>query len=107
MWKKRYSKSEVDFREDIPNYSDEQLKEVLKLRDHYQPEAAQLAIQGSFETWNHSFGAGPFFRRIPMRRNSVFAVPKNQKRPKPNKDQKKYSAQFSNLFRASGSFWFG
>ncbi|WP_321345833.1 hypothetical protein [uncultured Draconibacterium sp.] len=45
MWKKRYSKSEVDFREDIPNYSDEQLKEVLKLRDHYQPEAAQLAIQ--------------------------------------------------------------
>ena len=45
MWQKRYSKQEVDFREDIPNYSDEQLKEVLKLRDHYQPEAAQLAIQ--------------------------------------------------------------
>ncbi|WP_320113161.1 hypothetical protein [Draconibacterium orientale] len=45
MWQKRYSKREVDFREDIPNYSDEQLKEVLKLRDHYQPEAAQLAIQ--------------------------------------------------------------
>ena len=38
-------KREVDFREDIPNYSDEQLKEVLRLRDHYQPEAAQLAIQ--------------------------------------------------------------
>lgn len=45
MWKKRYSKREVDFREDIPNYSDEQLKEVLKLRDHYQPEAAKLAIE--------------------------------------------------------------
>nr|WP_319267679.1 hypothetical protein [uncultured Draconibacterium sp.] len=44
MWQKRYSKREVDFREDIPNYSDEQLKEVLKLRDHYQPEAAKLAI---------------------------------------------------------------
>lgn len=37
-------KREVNFREDIPNYSDEQLTEVLKLRDHYQPEAAQLAI---------------------------------------------------------------
>ncbi|QIA08621.1 hypothetical protein [Draconibacterium halophilum] len=45
MWQKRYSKREVDFREDIPNYSDEQLKEVLKLRDHYQQEAAKLAIQ--------------------------------------------------------------
>jgi len=45
MWQKRYSNRELDFREDIPNYSDEQLKEVLKLRDHYQPEAAQLAIQ--------------------------------------------------------------
>lgn len=45
MWKKRYSKREVDFREDIPNYSDEKLIEVLKLRDHYQPEAAKLAIR--------------------------------------------------------------
>nr|WP_319999737.1 hypothetical protein [uncultured Draconibacterium sp.] len=45
MWQKRYSNREVDFREDIPNYSDEQLKEVLKMRDHYQPEAAKLAIQ--------------------------------------------------------------
>ncbi|WP_319503454.1 hypothetical protein [uncultured Draconibacterium sp.] len=45
MWQKRYSKREVDFREDIPNYSDEQLIEVLKMRDHYQPEAAKLALQ--------------------------------------------------------------
>ena len=45
MWQKRYSNREVDFREDIPNYFDEQLKEVLKMRDHYQPEAAKLAIQ--------------------------------------------------------------
>lgn len=45
MWQKRYSKKVIDFREAIPNYTDEQLKEVLKLRDHYQPEAARLAIQ--------------------------------------------------------------
>ena len=45
MWQKRYSKREVDFKEDISKYSDEQLKEVLKLRDHYQPEAAKLAVQ--------------------------------------------------------------
>lgn len=45
MWKKRYSKKEIDFRQDIPNYSDQQLKEVLKQRKHYQPEAAKLAIQ--------------------------------------------------------------
>lgn len=45
MWQKRYSKKAIDFREAIPNYTDEQLKEVLKLRDHYQPEAARLAIQ--------------------------------------------------------------
>ena len=44
MWRKREKKENTDFRKDIPEYSDEQIIEVLKLRDHYQPEAAKLAI---------------------------------------------------------------
>ncbi|HYQ59319.1 MAG TPA: hypothetical protein VEP89_18375 [Draconibacterium sp.] len=45
MWTKRHSENKADFRKDIPEYSDEQIIEVLKLRDHYQPEAAKLAIE--------------------------------------------------------------
>ena len=44
MWRKRQKKENTDFRKDIPEYSDEQIIEALKLRDHYQPEAAKLAI---------------------------------------------------------------
>lgn len=44
MWRNREKKENTDFRKDIPEYSDEQITEVLKLRDHYQPEAARLAI---------------------------------------------------------------
>ena len=44
MWRKREKKENTDFRKDIPEYSDEQLIAILKLRDHYQPEAAKLAV---------------------------------------------------------------
>lgn len=44
MWRKREKKENTDFRKDIPEYSDEQIIAILKLRDHYQPEAAKLAV---------------------------------------------------------------
>lgn len=37
-------KAENDFTKDIPEYSDERIVEILKQRDHYQPEAAKLAV---------------------------------------------------------------
>jgi hypothetical protein len=45
MFQRYQSKIKSDFRNDIPEYSDEQIIEVLKKRDHYQPEAAKLAIE--------------------------------------------------------------
>lgn len=45
MFQRYQSKIKSDFRKDIPEYSDEQIIEVLKKRDHYQPEAAKLAIE--------------------------------------------------------------
>ncbi len=45
MWHKRSVKPELDFKKNIPDCSDEQLIEILKLRKHYQPEAAKLAVQ--------------------------------------------------------------
>lgn len=43
MFKSR-QRIENDFRKDIPNSTDEQIIEILKKRDHYQSEAAELAI---------------------------------------------------------------
>ncbi|WP_346854090.1 hypothetical protein [uncultured Draconibacterium sp.] len=45
MFQRYQSKSQSDFRNDIPKYSDEQIIDILKKRDHYQPEAAKLAIE--------------------------------------------------------------
>lgn len=47
--RKRSSKIENDFRKDIPNSSNEQLIDILKKRDHYQQEAAELAIKEAIE----------------------------------------------------------
>lgn len=44
MFQRKTQKIETDFRRDIPEYSDEKIIEILKQREHYQPEAAQLAI---------------------------------------------------------------
>lgn len=44
MFRRLTSNITADFRTDIPEYSDERIVEILKQRDHYQPEAAQLAI---------------------------------------------------------------
>ena len=42
---KRSAKLNNDFRKDIPNATNEQLVGILKKRDYYQKEAAQLAIE--------------------------------------------------------------
>ncbi|MDX8340212.1 hypothetical protein SLH46_13515 [Draconibacterium sp. IB214405] len=44
MWRKREKKENTDFRKAIPEYSDKEIIAILKLRDHYQPEAAKLAV---------------------------------------------------------------
>lgn len=44
MRRRLSTKTNADYRTDIPEYSDEQLIEILKQRDYYQPEAAQMAI---------------------------------------------------------------
>lgn len=45
MFRRLSSHQENDFHKDIPQCSDEQLIEILKLRDHYQDAAAKLAIE--------------------------------------------------------------
>lgn len=45
MLQRKTRKTEPDFRKDIPNYTDDKIISILKQRDHYQPEAARLAIQ--------------------------------------------------------------
>lgn len=45
MFRRLTHKISTDFRNDIPEYSDEQIIEILKQRDHYQAEAAKLAIE--------------------------------------------------------------
>lgn len=45
MFKGKTKKITTDFRKDIPEYTDEKIIAILKQRDHYQEEAAQLAIQ--------------------------------------------------------------
>ena len=45
MLRRSSTKINADFRKDIPEYSDERIIEILKQRDHYQAEAAQLAIE--------------------------------------------------------------
>lgn len=42
--RRKTTKIENDFKKDIPEYSDDRIREILKLRDHYQPEAAKMAI---------------------------------------------------------------
>jgi hypothetical protein len=44
MFRKIESNHKADFKKDIANYPDEKIIEILKLRDYYQPEAAQQAI---------------------------------------------------------------
>lgn len=44
MFRKLTSNISADFKTNIPEYSDEQIIEILKQRDYYQPEAAKLAI---------------------------------------------------------------
>lgn len=44
MFRKITSNTTSDFNIDIPEYSDERIIEILKQRDHYQTEAAKLAI---------------------------------------------------------------
>lgn len=45
MLRRSSTKINADFRKDIPEYSDERIIEILKQRDHYQPDAAKLAIE--------------------------------------------------------------
>ena len=45
MLRRSSTKINADFRKDIAEYSDERILEILKQRDHYQAEAAQLAIE--------------------------------------------------------------
>lgn len=45
MLRRSSTKINADFRKDIPEYSDERIIEILKRRDHYQQEAANLAIE--------------------------------------------------------------
>ncbi len=45
MLRRSTTKINADFRKDIPEYSDKRIIEILKQRDHYQPEAAKLAIE--------------------------------------------------------------
>ena len=46
MRKKSKDKTdEPDFKKLIPEANDEQIRDILKKRSHYQPEAAELAIQ--------------------------------------------------------------
>ncbi|MEN8116374.1 MAG: hypothetical protein ABFS16_05315 [Bacteroidota bacterium] len=45
MLRKSKQAIKSDFKRDIPEYCDEAILDILKKRDHYQPEAAQLAIQ--------------------------------------------------------------
>ena len=44
MLRKPTSEYKSDFRRDIPEYSDKAIIDILKNRDHYQSEAAELAI---------------------------------------------------------------
>lgn len=45
MFRRSKNKIANDYKKDIPLYSNEQIEEILKLREHYQPDAAKLAIQ--------------------------------------------------------------
>ena len=47
--KSKTSDEKFDFREQIPNYSDEEILKILKMRKHYQKEAADLAIRKAIE----------------------------------------------------------
>ncbi len=42
--KSKVKMGKPDFTEQIPEYSDQEIMAILKRRDHYQPEAARLAI---------------------------------------------------------------
>ncbi|QGY46818.1 hypothetical protein GM418_25120 [Maribellus comscasis] len=42
--KSKVNKEKPDFVAQIPEYSDEEILEILKKRNHYQPDAARLAI---------------------------------------------------------------
>lgn len=44
MFRKLKTNINTDYRTEIPEYSDEKILEILKQRDHYQPDAANLAI---------------------------------------------------------------
>ncbi len=43
--KSKHNTEKPDFRVLIPGYSDDKILEILKKRKHYQPEAAQLAVE--------------------------------------------------------------
>ncbi len=45
MFRRSKNKSNSDYRINIPEYSDEKIVEILKMRDHYQKDAANLAIK--------------------------------------------------------------
>uniref|UniRef100_UPI0032165B48 hypothetical protein n=1 Tax=uncultured Draconibacterium sp. TaxID=1573823 RepID=UPI0032165B48 len=45
MFRKLQTNKDSDFRKTISEYPDEKIVEILKQRDHYQPEAAKLAIE--------------------------------------------------------------
>ena len=70
------------FRELIPNYTDEELTEILKKRRHYQPEAAELAVNEAIKRGivkNQEDLSMPEFQENPPEKFRFFPVIDDEK----------------------------